>query len=44
MLATFTNPTSTFSRPLFIRRRRSARLKKGTLKLIPSCGHLPHVE
>jgi pimeloyl-ACP methyl ester carboxylesterase len=21
-----------------------ARLKKGTLKLIPSCGHLPHVE
>ena len=22
----------------------AARLKKGTLKLIPSCGHLPHVE
>ncbi len=22
----------------------AARLKKGTLKLIPNCGHLPHVE
>ena len=30
--------------PYWQAKEAAARLKKGTLKLIPSCGHLPHVE